>query len=209
VFTGIVREVGRVASFGGDRRDDGDRTSADGSAWRLEIEAPETAPGVAIGDSVAVGGCCLTAVGASDDRISFDVVPETLDRTSLARLTEGSRVNVEPSLRVGEPLGGHYVQGHVDAVGVVRAIERDVGVGVRVWLDAPPEVMRYVVEKGSITVDGTSLTVSALDERGFEVALVPHTLSATTLGELATGDQVNLEPDVLAKYVERLLAPAS
>jgi riboflavin synthase len=197
VFTGIVREIGMVAALGGN----GDG----GPALRLEIEAPETAPGVAIGDSVSVSGCCLTAVEVTDGRICFDVVPESLARTSLARLARGDRVNVEPALRAGEPLGGHYVQGHVDAVGAVRRVDGGDD-GTRVWIDAPDEVLRYVVEKGSIAVDGTSLTVSALDDAGFEVALVPHTLAATTLGGLAAGDPVNLEPDVLAKYVERLLA---
>ena len=191
MFTGIVREVGRVAAVGGN-----------GTAVRLDVEAPLTAGGVGVGDSVSIGGCCLTAVAVADGRISFDVVRETLARTSLGRLAAGSRVNVEPSLRVGEPLGGHYVQGHVEAVGVVRSSEDG-----RVWFDAPPELLRYVVLKGSIAVDGTSLTVSGVDDGGFEVALVPHTLAATTLGELRPGDPVNLEPDVLAKYVERLLAP--
>ena len=191
MFTGIVREVGRVAAVGGN-----------GAAVRLDVEAPLTADGVGVGDSVSIGGCCLTAVAVADGRISFDVVPETLARTSLGRLAAGSRVNVEPSLRVGEPLGGHYVQGHVEAVGVVRSAEDG-----RVWLDAPPELLRYVVLKGSIAVDGASLTVSGLDDGGFEVALVPHTLEVTTLGSLAAGDPVNLEVDVLAKYVERLMAP--
>ncbi len=198
MFTGIVREVGRVVSLG----DDG----SSGGALRLEIEAPATAGGLAIGDSVSVSGCCLTAASISDDRIGFDIVPESLARTSLGRLGPGGRVNVEPALRAGDPLGGHYVQGHVDAVGTVRRVEADDADGTRVWCDAPPELLRYVVEKGSITVDGTSLTVADLDANGFSVALVPHTLAATTLGELTAGDPVNLEPDVLAKYVERLLA---
>jgi riboflavin synthase len=193
VFTGIVREVGRVVALGGD-----------GPALRLEVAAPATAPGVAIGDSVSVSGCCLTAVAVENGTIGFDVVPESLARTSLAGLAAGDRVNVEPALRAGEPLGGHYVQGHVDAVGRVRRVDGG-GDGTRVWFDAPAEILRYVVEKGSIAVDGTSLTVSARDGAGFEVALVPHTLAATTLGDLAAGDLVNLEPDVLAKYVERLL----
>jgi riboflavin synthase len=193
VFTGIVREVGVVASVDG---------GADGV--RLEVEAPVTAGSAAVGDSVSVDGCCLTAVGVHDGRIAFDAVPETLARTSLGRLAAGRRVNVEPALRAGEPLGGHYVQGHVDGVGAVRAAEAE-GDGRRVWFDVPAEVLRYVVEKGSIAVDGTSLTVAALDDEGFAVALVPHTLSATTLGELRPGDAVNVETDVLAKYVERLL----
>jgi riboflavin synthase len=198
MFTGIVREIGRVVSLGGG--------GSPGGALRLEVEAPATAAGLAIGDSVSVSGCCLTAASISDGRIGFDIVPESLARTSLGRLGPGARVNVEPALRAGDPLGGHYVQGHVDAVGTVRRVEADDAGGTRVWCDAPPDLLRYVVEKGSITVDGTSLTVADLDADGFSVALVPHTLAATTLGELTAGDAVNLEPDVLAKYVERLLA---
>jgi riboflavin synthase len=193
VFTGIVREVGRVASIDGGA-----------GGMRIELEASATARATAIGDSVSLGGCCLTAVAVEDGRIAFDVVPETLARTSLARLVPGARVNVEPALRAGEPLGGHYVQGHVDGVGAVRSVDSE-GDGRRVWFDAPADLLRYLVEKGSVTVDGTSLTVAGLDERGFAVALIPHTLEATTLGELAPGDPVNLEADVLAKYVERLL----
>jgi riboflavin synthase len=197
VFTGIVREVGRVASMDGD-----------GDGVRLEVEAPGTAGSTAVGDSVSISGCCLTAVAVADGRVAFDAVPETLARTSLRRLRPGSRVNVEPALRAGEPLGGHYVQGHVDEVGAVRSTDQE-GEGRRVWFDAPPELLRYVVEKGSVAVDGTSLTVAGIDERGFSVALVPHTLEVTTLGELGPGDLVNLEADVLAKYVERLLEARS
>ena len=193
MFTGIVREVGQVASIIG----------VDGSV-RLEIDAAETAATSAIGDSVAVNGCCLTAIAAGDGRIAFDAVPETLARTSLGLLAVGAPVNIEPSLRAGEPLGGHFVQGHVDGVGVVRSVE-DEGQGRRVWIDAALEILRYAVEKGSIAVEGASLTVAALDDAGFAVALIPHTLSVTTLGELAPGRPVNLEVDVLAKYVERLL----
>jgi riboflavin synthase alpha subunit len=194
VFTGIVRELGRIASVGG-----GD------AGVRLELEAPQTASGVAVGDSVSVDGVCLTVTAVTDGRMAFDAVPETLRRSSLGALREGSRVNVEPALRTGEPLGGHYVQGHVDAVGRVRSVE-DEGEGRRVWLDAPDEVLRLCVEKGSVTVAGVSLTVAELDDDGFAVALVPHTLAETTLGAVEPGDAVNLEADVLAKYVERLLA---
>jgi riboflavin synthase len=193
VFTGIVREVGRTHAISG--REGG---------VRLEIEAPETAATTAVGDSISINGCCLTAVSVADGRIAFDAVPETLARTSLGGLAAGSRVNVEPALRAGDPLGGHYVQGHVDGVGVVRSVE-DEGEGRRVWIDAAADLLRYAVEKGSITVQGTSLTVAALDDAGFAVALIPHTLEATTLGELEPGRPVNLEVDVLAKYVERLL----
>ena len=149
----------------------------------------------AIGDSVAVNGVCLTVVDAPDGRLAFDVVRETLDRTKLF----GDEVNLESALRAGEPLGGHYVQGHVDGVGTIRST------GDPIWIDAPADLLGYVVEKGSIAVDGVSLTVATLDERGFAVALVPHTLEVTTLGRLAAGDTVNLEVDILAKYVERLL----
>jgi len=194
MFTGLIREVGRVAAVDG---------GADGV--RLTIEAPETARDARLGDSIALSGVCLTVVDRTDGRLAFDAVPETLARSSLQTLEPGSRVNVEPALRAGEPLGGHYVQGHVDGVGRVRSVEPE-GDGRRIWVDAPPELMRYVVEKGSVAVEGTSLTVADLDERGFAVALIPHTLGETTLGEIEPGDPVNLEADVLAKYVEKLLA---
>jgi riboflavin synthase len=194
VFTGIVREVGRVASIEGGEE-----------GVSLAVEAPATASGVEVGGSVAIDGVCLTAESVTDGRISFHAVPETLRRTSLGRLTPGSRVNLEPALRAGEPLGGHYVQGHVDGVGHIAEV-RPEGAGSRVSVSAPAEVLRYCVEKGSIAVDGVSLTVAALDDGTFEVALIPHTLAETTLGELEAGRAVNLEVDVLAKYVERLLA---
>jgi len=193
VFTGIIRELGRVAAVDG---------GADGV--RLTVEAVATAAESAPGDSVSVDGVCLTAVAVDYARIAFDAVPETLGRTTLGRLTAGDHVNVEPALRAGEPLGGHYVQGHVDAVGRVRSAEPE-GDGVRVWVDAPDDVLRYCVEKGSVGVDGVSLTVAGLDDAGFAVALIPHTLEVTTLGALEPGDDVNLEADVLAKYVERLV----
>jgi riboflavin synthase len=190
MFTGIVREIGTADAF-------------DGS--RLVVAGPETAVGVAVGDSVSVAGVCLTVVEVAEGRLAFDVVPETLARTALAGLGPGDPVNLEPALRVGDPLGGHVVQGHVDAVGRVRSLEPEEG-SRRVWVDAPESVVRYCLEKGSIAVDGVSLTVAALDDDGFEVALIPHTLEVTTLGRLEAGDQVNLEADVLAKVVERLLA---
>lgn len=181
MFTGIVRELGKVEAF-------------DGS--RLVVEAPATS--AAIGDSIAIDGVCLTVVERNESSYAFDVVGETLSRSTLGGLAAGARVNVEPALRAGEPLGGHMVQGHVDGVGRVRSI------GEPVWIDAPSEVLRYCVEKGSITVDGVSLTIAALDDDGFAVALVPHTLAVTTLGAAEPGTAVNLEVDVLAKYVERL-----
>jgi len=194
MFTGIVRELGRTVSI-----------ETDGGGVRIEIEAPETAATTAVGDSIAVNGCCLTAVETAAGRIAFDAVPETLARTSLGALVAGARVNIEPSLRAGEPLGGHNVQGHVDGVGTVRSVV-DEGQGRRVWIDAAPEILRYAVEKGSIALDGASLTIAGLDDHGFAVALIPHTLAVTTFGELEPGQAVNIEVDVLAKYVERLLA---
>jgi riboflavin synthase len=190
MFTGIVREVGTVVAF-------------DGS--RLVLEAPETASESAVGDSVAVAGVCLTVVEAGEGRLAFDVVPETLSRTVLGGLASGGSLNVEPSLRVGDRLGGHVVQGHVDAVGRVRSVAPE-GEGRRLWVDAPGTVLGYCVEKGSIAVDGVSLTVAAFDDDGFEVTLIPHTLAVTTLGRLEPGAEVNLEADVLGKVVERLVA---
>ena len=170
------------------------------------IEASRTAADAAVGDSISISGCCLTAVAVDDGQVAFEAVPETLSRTTLGELDTGSEVNVEPALRAGEPLGGHYVQGHVDGVGSVRSVTPE-GTGVRVWVEAPADVLRYCVEKGSIAVDGVSLTIAGLGEDAFAVALVPHTLDVSTLGRLEPGTAVNLEVDVLAKYVERLVAP--
>jgi riboflavin synthase len=181
MFTGIVRERGRVASFDG---------------GRLVVAASTEA---AVGDSIAVAGVCLTVVARDGGTLAFDVSSETLARSTLGGLTAGDGVNIEPALRAGEPLGGHIVQGHVDGVGRFRGSAGDL-----TWFDAPAEILRYCVEKGSVTVDGTSLTVAALDGTGFAVALIPQTLAVTTLGTLAPGDAVNLEVDVLAKYVEKL-----
>jgi riboflavin synthase len=193
VFTGLIREVGHVASVEG----------GDGGV-RLEIEAPLTSVGAALGDSVAINGVCLTVVDVNGSRLGFDAVPETLSRSSLGRLVVGSPVNLEPALRAGDALGGHYVQGHVDGVGSVRTVEPE-GEGRRIWFDAPADLLRYGVAKGSIAIEGTSLTIAALDDSGFAVALIPHTLEVTTFGLLEADDPVNLEMDVLAKYVERLL----
>ena len=195
MFTGIVRERGRIESVDGGA-----------SGVRLVVNAPETAAGASLGDSVAVSGVCLTVVAADNGTLAFDAVPETLRRSSLAQLVPGDVVNLEPALRAGDPLGGHYVQGHVDGVGRVRAIDAE-GDGRRIWIDPPAGLLRYLVEKGSIAVEGVSLTVADVDAQGFAVALVPFTLAETTLGALSEGASVNLEVDVLAKYVERLVAP--
>jgi riboflavin synthase len=195
MFTGIVRERGRVAAVDGDAQ-----------ARQLVIEAPATAARLAAGDSVSIGGCCLTATAVSNGSFSVTAVPESISRTTLGRLTAGDQVNLETATRAGEPLGGHYVQGHVDGVARVASLEPEEE-GARLWVEAPDNLLRYCVEKGSIAVDGVSLTISALREGAFEVALVPHPLAETTLGGLEPGDEVNLEVDVLAKYVERLIHP--
>jgi riboflavin synthase len=193
VFTGIVRELGVVVE-----------SEEAGGGRALVVRAPQTAARTGIGDSVAIDGCCLTVTAVDRETLAFHAVPETIARTSLGDLERDSEVNVEPAIRAGEELGGHYVQGHVDAVGRVQPVEAE-GEGLRVFVEAPDEVLRYCVEKGSITVDGVSLTVAELAGDAFAVALVPHTLTATTLSDLEPGQAVNLEADVLAKYVERLL----
>jgi riboflavin synthase len=178
VFTGIVQERGRVDSF---------------EQGRLVVASTLTP---AVGDSVAVDGVCLTVVRVDNGSLAFDVVDETRSRVK----PFGAEVNLEPALRAGDPLGGHYVQGHVDGVGTVRSFDDG-----RLVVEAPRELLRYAVEKGSIAIDGVSLTISALQDDALEVALVPHTLDVTTLGLLQPGDPVNVEVDVLAKYVERLV----
>jgi riboflavin synthase alpha subunit len=191
VFTGIVRERGRVLS-----------ADRNGGGVHLRIAAPETAR-AAPGDSIAVSGCCLTVTAADGDALEFDAVPETIARTTLGALEAGVEVNLEPALRAGEPLGGHFVQGHVDGRGRVAALRRE-GEGARLRLQLGPELQRYCVEKGSLAVDGVSLTIAALREDGVEIALVPFTLEHTTLGALEPGAAVNVEVDLLAKYAERL-----
>jgi riboflavin synthase alpha subunit len=192
VFTGIVRELGRVVSAQGN-----------GGGVRLRIQAGETASTAAPGDSVAVNGCCLTVTAVADGTLDFDAVAETLARTTLGGLDEGTEVNLEPALRAGEPLGGHFVQGHVDGRGRVSALDRE-HEGARLRLELGPGLLRYCVEKGSIAIDGVSLTIVALGHDGVEIALVPFTLEHTTLARLNPGDEVNVEVDLLAKYAERL-----
>jgi riboflavin synthase len=197
VFTGIVRERGRVALVEG--QDD---------VRHLRIEGPATASRLSVGDSVSIDGCCLTATEVADGQFAVTAVPETISRTTLGVLAAGDEVNLETATRAGEPLGGHYVQGHVDGVGQIESVEPDEE-GARMRISAPSELLRYCVEKGSIAVGGVSLTISGLDDGVFEVALVPHTLEQTTLGHVQRGDSVNLEVDILAKYVEKLVHPGT
>jgi riboflavin synthase len=192
VFTGLVADLGTVEAV--DATPDGVRL-----AVRTSL-----APEIAEGDSVAVNGVCLTATAIADGVFSADVMHESLRRSSLGEVASGSSVNLELPLRASDRLGGHVVQGHVDGIGVVASV-RDDGFARVVMISAPAELLRYVVEKGSIAVDGVSLTVSAIDEESFSVSLIPETLERTTLGTAIEGRPVNLEVDVLAKYVEKLV----
>jgi riboflavin synthase len=195
VFTGLVEEVGRVVDV---------RPGGEGA--RLALRAPLVRDGLAVGDSVSVNGACLTAVALDDEGFAVDAVAETLRRTALGGLGPGDPVNLERALRLGDRLGGHLVQGHVDATGRVAGARAE-GESAVLRIAAPAEVLRYVVEKGSVAVDGVSLTVAARLPDAFEVALIPHTMAVTTLGPGAVGRPVNLEVDLVAKYVEALVAP--
>ena len=191
MFTGLVAGTGTVESL-----------ERDGGGVRLRVRS-ELAGELDPGDSVAVNGVCLTAVEPNRDGFSADVMEETLRRSSLGPLATGDAVNLELPLRAGDRLGGHIVQGHVDGTGEVDSVRAE-GLSSVVRIAAPADLLRYVVEKGSIAVEGVSLTVSAVDEEAFEVSLIPETLERTTLGAAAPGRTVNLEVDVLAKYVEKL-----
>ena len=197
MFTGIVIERGRLIA---------DPTPSGQGGVRLEIGlSPALAARLAIGDSLAVAGVCLTITERDADRIAVELSPETLSRTTLGELRRGDAVNLEPALRMGDPLGGHWVQGHVD--GTAQVVDRrDLTDHRELAFSIPADLEPLLVEKGSVPVDGVSLTVSALLPDRFEVALIPHTLEATTLSELAPGDRVNLEVDVIGKYVHRILA---
>jgi riboflavin synthase len=192
MFTGLIADLGTVAAL---QRD------AEGAT--LRIESP-LAGALQEGDSVAVNGVCLTATEVEEQSFEAQAMIETLERSSLGRLTEGSKVNLELALRAEDRLGGHVVQGHVDGTAVVRAIRAE-GFSRVLEIEADPALSRYLVEKGSVAVDGVSLTVSALDERGFSVSLIPETLQRTNLGQIDESSLVNIEVDILAKHVERLL----
>ncbi len=193
MFTGLVQALGTVDAV--EQTDDGVRLAI-GTPLAAELKA---------GDSVAVNGVCLTAVDPEPERFAADVMHETLRRSSLAAVASGAQVNLELPLRAHDRLGGHVVQGHVDGLGTVAEVRED-GFARLVRVAAPPELLRYVVEKGSIAIDGVSLTVTAVDEESLTVSLIPETLERTSLGAAAPGRPVNLEVDVLAKYVEKLVA---
>jgi riboflavin synthase len=193
MFTGLVETMGEVRAL-----------APEGGGARLTLTASLDANAVQIGDSIAVNGACLTVVAGPEDQLSFQLAPETLRRTNLGKLRAGDRVNLERALRVGDRLGGHWVQGHIDGLGALTRRVADAD-----WelfeFTAPSELLRYMVPKGSIAVDGVSLTLVKVNAGGFSVALIPHTLELTTLGRLRPGSTVNLEVDLLAKYVEKLL----
>ena len=194
MFTGLVEETGRIAAV--EERPAG---------RRFRIAAARVLEDARVGDSLAVNGCCLTAVAVDERSLEVEAVPETLARTTLGSWRVGERVNLERSLRLDQRLGGHLVQGHVDGVGVVRTVAPE-GEGRRVGLDLPAELARFVAEKGSLAVDGVSLTVAAVAATRCEVALIPHTLSVTVAGDYAPGRRVHLEVDLVARYLARLLA---
>ncbi|MHA2789048.1 riboflavin synthase [Corynebacterium sp. S7] len=193
MFTGLVEEIGTVGS-----------TEQLGDSVRISIHAPKVTSDAGLGDSISVDGVCLTVVSNEDGTFSADVMQETLNRSRLGTYTEGSRVNLERAMQVGDRFGGHIVQGHVDAV--AELISREASEHWEVFrFSLPEQLNKYVVEKGSITVNGTSLTVSSLGADYFEVSLIPTTLADTTAGDLRVGDTVNLEVDVVAKYVEKMV----
>ncbi|MDB6170455.1 MAG: riboflavin synthase [Verrucomicrobia bacterium] len=194
MFTGLVEEQGTVAAF-----------SADGGGWRLQVSARAVLDGVAIGDSIAVNGCCLTVTHADRGSLTFDVLGETRRLTSFASLKKGGAVNLERSLRFDGKVGGHFVTGHIDGTGVIELVERR-GPDTILRVGAPKGSGRHLISKGSIAVDGVSLTLAEVGGDSFSVWLIPHPLAATNLGAKEAGDLVNLEFDLLGKYVEKLLA---
>lgn len=193
MFTGIIIELGEIVSL--DKR---------GDSARLSLKGNEVLKDAVLGDSIAVNGVCLTVVAIDRDTASFDVSGETLKSTNLGGLKRGDKVNLEPSLRPSSKLGGHFVTGHVESVGKIRS-KRPSGNAVRIEIDAPANVLRYLVEKGSVAIDGISLTVVDVLKDAFSVVIIPHTSGITTIGLKATGETVNLEPDILAKYVAKFL----
>ncbi|WP_027351991.1 riboflavin synthase [Desulfotomaculum nigrificans] len=193
MFTGIVEEIGTLKGI----------TKGPDSA-KLHILAAKVLADVKVGDSIAVNGVCLTVTTFGDGAFTADVMAETLAKTNLRELRPGSKVNLERALRLGDRLGGHLVSGHVDGVGTIVALERQ-DIATLVTIEAPPQVMKYIIKKGSVAIDGTSLTVVDFDQNKFQVSLIPHTAHATVLGGKKIGETVNLEADILGKYIERLM----
>lgn len=195
MFTGLIEDTGRVAAFG--RR---------GEAGILSVESALPFAEIAIGDSIAVNGACLTVCSKDNRTLTFDVSPESISRTTIGRLNSGKVVNLERALKLGDRFGGHIVSGHVDCCGRLTRIENRSG-NRQLHFSLPAEQLRYLVQKGSITIDGISLTVNEVSLDGFSVNIIPHTMAHTTLDQLRNGDDVNIETDIIGKYVERLLSP--
>ena len=193
MFTGLIEEIGVVKSL----------TRI--AVGKLVVSSGKLIEEVAVGDSVSVSGVCLTVTSIGNGELCFDVVPETLARSALSGLQAGDRVNLEASVRAGKMMGGHFVQGHVDGVGKIESI-KSVGESWMIGVSAPGDVLKYVVEKGSVALDGISLTVASVDDSRFAIAIIPHTLSVTTLHSKKVGDPVNLEADIIGKYVEKFLS---
>lgn len=194
MFTGLVQVIGKVAAV-----------RPQGGGVRLDVDLGGLAGPHAIGESIALSGVCCTVVGLDGAVAAFDLSPETLDRTWLGSVGPGDGINLEPALRAGDPLGGHLVQGHVDGTGqVTRAIDPEEG--GELWVRIPADLQRYCVEKGSLTLDGVSLTIASQEGDEIRIAIIPHTAQITTLGTLEVGDRLHVEVDVLAKYVEKMLA---
>lgn len=197
MFTGLIEATGQVAGF-----------ESRGGAGILRVTTDLPVTEIALGDSIAVNGACLTVVTIANQTVSFDVSPESIERTTISRLRSGSVVNLERALRMGDRLGGHIVSGHIDCIG--HLTQRDAVSGnLRLRFSLPPAHARYIVEKGSIAIDGISLTVNSVDRESFSVNIIPHTAEKTTLHGMRIGAPVNLETDILAKYVERLLQPSA
>ncbi|HFH6893256.1 TPA: riboflavin synthase [Streptococcus agalactiae] len=197
MFTGIIEEMGQVS-----------RIRNGIKSQQLSIDAPKLVPLLRKGDSVAVNGVCLTVLDKSETAFIADVMPESMMRTSLAALRLHSKVNLELALRSDSRLGGHFVLGHVDGVGKIEKIQKD-DIAVRFSIDAPPSIMSYIIEKGSVALDGISLTVVSFTEHSFEVSVIPHTMAQTNLSLKKVGDLLNIEVDVLGKYAEKFLAPTN
>jgi len=195
MFTGLIEDTGRVSAF--TRR---------GEAGLLAVEFPLSMAEINIGDSVAVNGACLTVTEIKGQVTTFDVSPESIARTTIGRLHSGSRVNLERALRLGDRFGGHIVSGHIDCCGRLARIENRSG-NHQLHFSLPLEHLRYLVEKGSVAIDGISLTLNSLSQEGFSVNIIPHTIANTTLEHIRSGDEVNIETDIIGKYVERLVQP--
>ena len=193
MFTGIIEELGTIAHM--DRRPD---------SIRLTIQAHKVLEGTQLGDSIAVNGVCLTVTDMTDSTFSADVMHETMRRSSFSTIKSGSKVNLERAMQVGGRLGGHIVSGHVEGLGVIAG-RRPEGIAMVVTINTPPELLKYIIKKGSIAIDGISLTVTQVTESSFSVSLIPHTAKETTLGFKDVGDSVNLETDIIGKYVEQML----